>query len=165
MHLKVATGSGHNAYVEGYRIGGKTGTAQKVGEDGRYMIGNYILSFIGFIPADDPKYTVYIALDGAKGVTQYGGTAAAPIAKNIFETIISLYELKMDLNGIPKEYTWLDTKYVTIPKVKGLKLSEAKKLLTNLNVEVSGSGENVFEINPEENTRVKENSTVKLLLN
>ena len=49
----VAHGSGRNAYIENYRIGGKTGTAQKV-NNGRYMVGNYILSFIGFLPADDP---------------------------------------------------------------------------------------------------------------
>ena len=56
------------------------------------MIGNYILSFIGFMPAEDPQYVVYIALDGAKGVTQYGGTASAPIAKNVFNEIINLLD-------------------------------------------------------------------------
>ena len=123
----VAKGSGHNAYVEGYRIGGKTGTAQKVGSDGRYMVGNYILSFIGFMPADDPEYVVYIALDGAKGVTQYGGTASAPIAKSIFEAIINLNNLEPQSEGIPKEYTWLDTKYITLPDVVGLSKKEAIK--------------------------------------
>ena len=50
----VANGTGRNAYIENYRVGGKTGTAQKVGSDGRYMSGNYIISFIGFMPANDP---------------------------------------------------------------------------------------------------------------
>ena len=67
----VAHGSGRNAYIENYRIGGKTGTAQKV-NNGRYMVGNYILSFIGFLPADDPEIVLYIAVDNPKGVTQYG---------------------------------------------------------------------------------------------
>lgn len=161
----VAKGSGHNAYVEGYRIGGKTGTAQKVGDDGRYMVGNYVLSFIGFMPADDPEYVVYIALDGAKGVTQYGGTASAPIAKSIFESIISLYELKPDLNGIPKEYTWLDQKYLTMPDVIGMDKKEARSLLNGLNVEYSGNGETIIETNPSVGSRIKEGTTVKLLLN
>ena len=78
----VTNGTGRPAYIEGYRVGGKTGTAQKV-QNGRYMVGNYIVSFIGFLPADDPEIIVYVAVDNAKGVTQYGGTIAAPIAKNV----------------------------------------------------------------------------------
>lgn len=77
----VQNGTGRNAYIEGYRVGGKTGTAQKV-KDGRYMVGNYITSFIGFLPADDPEVIVYIAVDNAKGVTQYGGTVRALLSEN-----------------------------------------------------------------------------------
>ena len=63
----VANGTGRNAYIENYRVGGKTGTAQKV-QNGSYMVGNYILSFMGFMPADDPDYVVYVAVDYPKGV-------------------------------------------------------------------------------------------------
>lgn len=161
----VAKGSGHNAYVEGYRIGGKTGTAQKVGSDGRYMVGNYILSFIGFMPADDPEYVVYIALDAAKGVTQYGGSASAPIAKSIFEGIIDLYELPYSNDGIAKEYTYLDQKYITMPDLIGMDKKEARSLLQGFTVEYSGSGEIITETNPKAGTRIKEGTSVKLLLN
>lgn len=160
----VANGSGHNAYIEGYRMGGKTGTAQKVGQDGKYMVGNYILSFIGFMPADDPKYVVYIALDGAKGVTQYGGTASAPIAKNIFNGIINLYDLKESKDVMPKEYLWYETKYVEVPDVRGLSLKEAKKALNGFTIEYTGIGEVVIETNPSPGKRVKEGSSVKLML-
>ncbi len=160
----VANGSGHNAYIEGYRIGGKTGTAQKVGQDGKYMVGNYILSFIGFMPADEPKYVVYIALDGAKGVTQYGGTASAPIAKNIFNGIINLYDLKESKDVMPKEYLWYETKYVEVPDVRGLSLKEAKKTLNGFTIEYTGIGEVVIETNPSPGKRVKEGSSVKLML-
>lgn len=67
----VSNGTGRNAYIEGYRVGGKTGTAQKV-SNGRYMVGNYIVSFMGFLPADNPEAVVYVAIDNPKGVTQYG---------------------------------------------------------------------------------------------
>ena len=77
----VANGTGRPAYIDGYRVGGKTGTAQKV-KDGKYMVGNYIVSFIGFLPADDPEIIVYIAIDNAKGVTQYGGTVHALLSEN-----------------------------------------------------------------------------------
>lgn len=77
----VTNGSGRGAYIEGYRVGGKTGTAQKV-KDGVYMVGNYILSFIGFLPADDPKVIVYVAINNPKKVVQYGGVVHALISEN-----------------------------------------------------------------------------------
>src|SRR5699024_2856272 len=63
LEVVVAEGTGRPAYVDGYRVGGKTGTAQKVGPDGRYMQNNHIVSFIGFAPADDPEIVVYVAID------------------------------------------------------------------------------------------------------
>ena len=161
----VANGSGRNAYVENYRIGGKTGTAQKVGTDGKYMSGNYVLSFIGFMPADDPEYVTYIAIDHPRGVTQYGGVVSAPIARNVFKNIISIYNLKEDTTGLPKSYRWNDIKYIMIPNVIGMTKKEAKKELKGLKVEYVGSGDKVIDTSPQVNTRVKENSIIKVLLN
>ncbi len=69
----VAYGTGRGGYVDGYRVGGKTGTAQKVGEDGTYMENNYILSFLGIAPMDNPEVGVYLAIDNPKNTVQYGG--------------------------------------------------------------------------------------------
>jgi len=77
----VSLGTGRNAYIDGYRVGGKTGTAQKV-NNGVYMTGNYIVSFIGFLPANDPEIVVYLAIDNPKGITQYGGTVHALLSEN-----------------------------------------------------------------------------------
>lgn len=161
----VANGSGRNAYIENYRVGGKTGTAQKVGPNGRYMIGNYVLSFIGFMPADNPKYVIYIAIDHAKGVTQYGGTVAAPIAKNVFKEIISLYDLEKSSESLPKEYRWDDIKYIEIPNVINMNKKDASKILKDFTIEYSGSGDRVIDVSPEAGTKIKENGIVKLLLN
>ena len=161
----VANGSGHNAYIEGYRVGGKTGTAQKVGSDGRYMVGNYVLSFIGFMPADDPEFVIYVAVDGAKGVTQYGGTVAAPIAKNVLSAAINLYNIESDPNGLPKEYLWYETKYVTVPDVINMDKKSALKSLQGFSVEYTGNGDKVIDISPKVGSRVKEGSVVKLMLN
>lgn len=161
----VANGSGRNAYTEGYRIGGKTGTAQKVGENGQYMDGNYILSFIGFLSTDNPEYVVYIALDNPKGVTQYGGVASAPIAKKVFENIISIYDIKPTSEGLPKTYRWDDTLYISIPDLIGKTKKEVKSLLKGVNITFVGDGEKVIDTQPSMNTRVKESSTVKVLLN
>lgn len=161
----VANGSGRNAYIENYRIGGKTGTAQKVGSDGRYMQGNYVLSFIGFMSADDPEYVIYIAIDNPKGVTQYGGVVSAPIARNVFKDIISIYNIKEDTSGLPKSYRWDDIKYIMIPNVLGMNKKNAKKELKDFNIEFVGDGNIVKDITPSINTRVKEGSTIKVLLN
>jgi Cell division protein FtsI/penicillin-binding protein 2 len=161
----VANGTGRNAFIENYRVGGKTGTAQKVGSDGQYMVGNYVLSFIGFMPANDPEYVIYVAVDHAKNVVQYGGTVSAPIAKNIFEEIINLYDIREDRSGLPRSYRWYEQKYVTVPDVINMTKKEALKQLTSLTVEYSGMGDKVIAISPKVGTRVRENSTVKIMLN
>src|SRR5699024_4477994 len=73
LEAVVANGTGRPAYVDGYRVSGKTGTAQKVGEGGRYMANNHIVSFIGFAPADDPEIVVLVAIDNPKNTIQFGG--------------------------------------------------------------------------------------------
>lgn len=159
----VANGSGRSAYIENYRVGGKTGTAQKV-SNGVYMDGNYILSFMGFMPADDPEIVVYVAIDHPQGVTQYGGVVAAPVVKSVLETAISVLGIEPSQDGMEKEYNWLDTKYVQLPDVTGLSLEEAKKNLKGFSVEYSGVGENVVYQSPSANTYIKEGGTVKLML-
>lgn len=161
----VANGSGRNAYIEGYRVGGKTGTAQKVGSDGRYMVGNYVLSFIGFMPADDPELVIYIAVDGAHNTVQYGGTVSAPIANNVLKTAIEVFNIEKDNEGLPREYLYYEQKYVIVPDVEGMTKKEAIKALYGFNIEYSGNGEKVIEQNPRGNSKVKEGSIVKILLN
>src|SRR5690606_36244644 len=89
----VALGTGRSAYVEGYRVGGKTGTAQKVGKDGKYMENNHIVSFIGFAPANDPEIVVYVAIDNPKGVVQFGGVVAAPIVGTIIDDSLRVLDV------------------------------------------------------------------------
>ncbi len=160
----VANGTGKNAYIENYRVGGKTGTAQKV-NNGIYMVGNYILSFIGFLPADKPEYIVYVAIDNPKGITQYGGTVSAPIAKNVMKSIIDIKNIKQDNTGmIRQEYTWLDTKYIMLPNVIGMNINDAKKELKGFKIEYTGTGSKVIEQIPTANQFVKETNTIKLML-
>lgn len=159
----VANGSGRNAYIENYRIGGKTGTAQKV-VDGKYSSSSYILSFVGFMPADNPKIVIYVAIDGAKNVTQYGGTASAPVAKSILTSAIDILGIKPSKEGMPKEYNYLDKKYTYVPNVTGKSLEDAKKTLKGFKIELSGNGEKVFYQSPEEGTYIEEGSTVMLML-
>ena len=84
----VQEGSGKHAYIEGYKVGGKTGTAQKY-EDGHVAQGKYVSSFVGFFPADNPQYLALIIVDEPQG-TYYGSTVAAPVAGEIFKDIIKI---------------------------------------------------------------------------
>ncbi len=88
----VSQGSGKKAYIEGYRVGGKTGTAQKY-ENGHIAVGKYVSSFVGFFPADAPKYLALVTVDEPQGA-YYGSVVAAPCAKEIFEGIISLKNIQ-----------------------------------------------------------------------
>lgn len=159
----VAKGSGHNAYIENYRIGGKTGTAQLV-ENGIYSKSKYILSFIGFMPAHDPEIVLYVAVEGAKGVVQYGGTVAAPIARNIFLSAIDILNISPSKDGIPKEYTWLDQKYVVVPDVVGMNVDDAKKSLKGFKIEYSGTGDKVIYQSPNAEMYAKDGGTIILML-
>lgn len=159
----VALGSGRNAYIENYRIGGKTGTAQKV-KNGVYMVGNYITSFIGILPIDNPKVVLYVAIDNPKGITAYGGTVAAPIAKTIMEDIITALEIAPSNEGVKKEYRYYETKYITIPNIIGMTPKEAREQLSNLNIEYSGTGNTIISTSPKVGSSVKINSTIRLML-
>ena len=87
----VSEGSGKHAYIEGYRVAGKTGTAQKY-ENGVIAQGKYVSSFVGYFPANNPKYLALVIIDEPKG-EYYGSTVAAPYAKNIFNGIIQTKKL------------------------------------------------------------------------
>lgn len=159
----VSLGTGRNAYIDGYRVGGKTGTAQKV-SNGVYLHGNYIVSFIGFLPANDPKAVVYLAIDNPKGITQYGGTVSAPIVKNIMEDIIVALDIKKQDGGTEKEYQWYDKKYYNVPNVIGMSKKEATNTLKNFSVEYSGSGDTVISQSPEPDSRLQEGTAIRLYL-
>ncbi len=88
----VSEGSGKKAFIEGYKVGGKTGTAQKY-EDGHIAQGKYVSSFVGFFPSNAPKYLALIVVDEPQG-TYYGSAVAAPVAKEIFEDIIAIKNIK-----------------------------------------------------------------------
>lgn len=96
----VATGGGHKAYVEGYRIAGKTGTAEKVQEYGKgYMDGHYIASFCGFAPVENPELVVYVMIDDPSGI-YYGGQIAAPVAGQIFTQLFRYLHIEPSSNPL-----------------------------------------------------------------
>lgn len=160
----VAKGTGRPAYVDGYRVGGKTGTAQKVGPDGRYMTNNHIVSFIGFAPADDPQIVVLVAVDNPQGTVQFGGVVAAPIVGTILEDSLQAMDVSLRTDGLDKEYLWPEEPKVEVPDLIGMKKDELTELLTNLSVETSGKGTHIIDQSPPAGSLLEAGETVRVYL-
>ena len=136
----MANGSGRQAYRDGLRVGGKTGTAQKV-ENGRYKDGDYIVSFIGFAPADDPQVVVYVAIDSPKSSVVFGSVIAAPIVGQIIEDIAPIIGFKVDEESqLEKQYRWGDPITERVPDLVGVKVDDIMKLQYPYHVEMHGEG-------------------------
>lgn len=157
----VAQGTGFRAFVDSYRIGGKTGTAQKA-QNGRYLENNFIVSFMGFAPADDPEIVVYVAVDNPKGGLVFGGTISAPIVGSIMKDGLMAMGVKPRKDQIEKELRWPDTPPITIPDLTGLTKLEITEQMLNLKIDASGEGDIVVRQSPEAGAKVKEGSTIRL---
>ncbi|MBQ8201684.1 MAG: PASTA domain-containing protein [Clostridia bacterium] len=127
----VENGGGKNAYIEGYRIGGKTGTAQ-VYKEGRIVSDVHIGSFYGFAPADDPLISVLVVVNEAHVPVDYGGTTAAPFARQILQEALGYLGVSPE-NGENSEE-------VTVPSIKGLTISDARRTLAEAGLEMLDDG-------------------------
>ncbi|USK71550.1 stage V sporulation protein D [Peribacillus asahii] len=159
----VAKGSGAGAFVESYRVGGKTGTAQKA-ENGRYLENNHIVSFIGFAPADKPEVVIYVAVDNPKGTVQFGGVVAAPIVGKIMEDSLHALDVKPRKNQIEKERKWNDPVMIEVPNVVGMTKNELQTQLLDLKLDIAGQGDYVIKQAPEAGVKIKEGSTIRIYL-
>ncbi len=154
----VTGGSGTGTFIEGYHIGGKTGTAQKV-INGRYQEGAYISSFVGMAPVSDPKVTIMVTIDEPSNGVYYAAQVAVPPAKTLFSDIFNYLNSKFsDENG------GQITREVVIPEVRNMKIADAKKALKDakLDFNVDGDGEAVVNMTPYPGYSVKEGSKINL---
>ena len=149
--------TGKYTFVEGYNVGGKTGTAQKYKETGGIDQGKYISSFVGTYPADNPKFILFVMVDEPSAGAYYGSIVAAPYGKEIFSKLFDyLNEEKQDPS--------VQTEYSIMPNVVGKSLTEALKLLkeAGLECEIDGNGEYILEQLPPEQTVLAKNTKVLL---
>lgn len=148
MESVVTEGGGKIAYLPGYRLGGKTGTAQKV-INGSYAQGHYACSFVGMAPADDPQIVVLAIVDEPTGVMQFGSTTAGPIIKEVMSNTLKYL-------GVEPEYTEEEKaenvkNKVKVPDVRGLTIEDATKVLE----------ESKLEANIDNDVDIKEGTIIK----
>lgn len=149
---------GKYTFIEGYDVGGKTGTTQKY-KDGK-ISGEYISSFIGTYPASNPDYIVLVIVDEPGSGQYYGSIVASPYAKEIFSGIFDYKNILPPYSEIAEQ----SIKEVTVPKLVGLSLSDAVTQLIELSLqyEIIGDGGIVLEQLPPANSVILNNATVVL---
>ncbi len=160
----VSTGTGQNAFIDGYRVAGKTGTAQKISPAGGYMSNEYVASFIGFAPADDPQIVCVVVVDAPQGYPYYGGWVAAPPFREIVKDTLRYLEVPLYETKEKEELEAVDQ--VVVPDVVNLPLAEAISTMNSrgLSVKVSGTGNIVWQQTPKPHTKLKRGSQVILNL-
>lgn len=161
LECVVAKGSGRKAYIEGYRIGGKTGTAQIV-KDGQYQDGHYILSFIAGAPMNNPRIVIYFAMKEPQSTIQYGGTTIGPIIQRLMSESLSLLNVPKDYSGVSKEYTWMDHQAYVVENYFGLHKKQVKS--PHFKFSFMGEGEYVIDQLPRVGEMIEEGSTIMIML-
>ena len=153
----VASGSGKNAYVAGYRVGGKTGTSQKIDERDENKEEKYVASFCGVAPTDDPQIACLLLLDEPNGDSYYGGTIASPVAADILEEILPYI-------GVTPQYTEDEAEKLesNAPDLIGKKVSEAKSAASEaeLSIKVVGEGDTVLRQVPGATSTIPSGGTI-----
>ena len=147
-------------FLEGYNVGGKTGTAQKYKESGGIDTGKYISSFIGTYPANNPEYIVMLLVDEPSAGAYYGSVVAAPYGKEIFSGMFNYLDIKKDDESVV-------TEYVSMPDVEGLSLADAVAELSKLGLfyELDGEGQIISRQLPPVGTQIEKGETIILITN
>ena len=159
LERTVNEGGSNKSYIEGYHIGGKTGTAQKVNSvTGGYESGKYISSMAAMAPVDSPEITAFVSIDEPSNGAYYAGVVTAPLMKILLTDIFNYMdsEFSEDYNAVVRD--------VLIPEIRGKSIEEAKKILKDVNLEynIEGRGEIVTNTQPYPGYTVKEGTKITI---
>ena len=163
LEYVVAKGGGKSAYIDGYRIGGKTGTAQK-SQNGVYLVNNYIMSFMAVVPSNDPEAVLYLAIDNPKNTAMLSSYTTTPIARRLLLDIIDTLHIEKQEDGLEKDLEWNDKIMYEVPNVVGMNLSDAKKNLFNFKIVTEGEGDYIFEQSPKALEKLEDGGTIRIFL-
>ncbi len=159
LEKNATEGTAKNGYVAGYRIAGKTGTSEKIGQSRKANVEDYIASYCGFAPADDPQIALLVYFDTPTGDAYYGSQVAAPVFASIMSEICPYL-------GIEAQYTDEEIKYVstTANNYVSLSVSEASSAAADDGFEpyVTGDGDVVISQIPEAGTQIPRGGRVVL---
>jgi len=161
----VKEGTGERAYIAGYRVGGKTGTAQKISPNGGYLENAFVTSFVAMAPVNAPQLVTLVTIDNPKGDLVFGATTAAPSAKAIFEySLPYLGVLKQGQVAAPSTKKPDPVAYV--PDLVGLtsKAAQQKAASNKLQIKMVGQGTKVWSQQPAAHTQVKPGSIVEIMM-
>lgn len=164
-------GSGRKAYIPGYRIAGKTGTAQVYGPDGKIVPGKYVVSFIGYAPVDDPKIVLYVLVDRPDVEYASGGGIVAPIFKQIMEQSLKHLGIMPNLSDVEQDKKkdgdakTPEPVTATLPNVAGMTVEQAKTELAqrSFNAQILGKGGKVLQQLPKANSVLPTSQNVFLI--
>lgn len=159
----VERGTGKEVQINDVRIAGKTGTSRKY-FGGKYVANNYMASFVGFFPVEDPQVVCLVIMDNPRSQGYSGGSTTGPVFRAIAERVI-MTSYKFSRTTITKDPAARGS--IVVPDVRMLQSSLAKKMLTNygLNCQTFGKGNLVIKQTPEPGKKVEKDETVSLILN
>ena len=155
----ASRGTARGAYIDGYRVGGKTGTAQ-IAENGGYVSGKYILSFMGIAPMNDPEVLIYLAITNPKNTIQYGGVVCAPIVKEALQESFPILNILPSSEGISFDARdYIDKKIYLVDDYLGMKVKNLPYTI-KYNFIIEGNGDKVISQVPAPGNRLIEGGSV-----
>lgn len=155
----ASRGTARGAYIDGYRVGGKTGTAQ-IAENGGYVSGKYILSFMGIAPMNDPEVLIYLAITNPKNTIQYGGVVCAPIVKEALQESFPILNIKPTNDGISLDARYyIDKRIFLVDDYLGMKV-KSLPYTNKYNFIIEGNGNIVVSQVPAPGERLIEGGNV-----
>ncbi len=159
LEQTVSGGTAKNGYIAGYRIGGKTGTSEKIEEQAETGVKSYVASYCAIAPSDEPEIVMLVLLDEPNGAAHTGGTIAAPVCRTVLSNVLPYL-------GIDTIYSTQDVERLDVqsPNATGRSIDEAKSMLKDkeLKSRVIGSGDVVIAQIPREGQSLPKGSTVVL---
>lgn len=164
LECVASLGTARGAYIDGYRVGGKTGTAQ-IASNGHYLSGKYILSFLGIAPMNDPQIAVYLAINNPKNTIQYGGVVAAPLVKEILQESFNILNIEPSSGGIKEDVRYyIDKNVYIVDDYVGMDIRKIRPT-NKYNFIIEGTGKKIIEQLPSPGERLIEGGSVILYTN
>ncbi|MCL1805031.1 MAG: penicillin-binding transpeptidase domain-containing protein [Clostridiales bacterium] len=162
LETVVSSGTGKTAYIDGYRVGGKTGTAQKVVPGVGYSKSEFIVSFLGVAPVNDPQVVCLVVVDYPKGADVTGGAICGPIFREAMKDVLSYLQVPTQIE--PQRVSAPSFDEITLQNYTGTNVSaaEAKAAAQGLTISVVGTGDVVYAQLPLPNTRMLRGGSVVL---